>query len=167
MERKPMGLAARFRQALADAEQGRRTAAEREAAALEEAQRARDTLFADLEGFAKDTGFVAARRDPDGVMLRYRHRWLQFTAVGESGAVKVTFEPMGEEDHRLYREPALQDRWVWVARRRTIEDRVPLFDKGLEELLVRALGLPRPGDAAPVSRPEPVVAEEPKVKKKL
>ncbi len=165
-----MGLAARFRQALADAEQGRRTAAEREAAAREDAQRARDTLFADLEGFANDTGFVAARRDPDGVTLRYRDRWLQFTAAGEAGHVKVTFEPMGEEEHRLYREPALGDRWVWVARRRTIEDRVPLFDKGLEDLLVRALGLPRPGDPMPgelpVARPAPTV-EEPRVKKKL
>ena len=75
---------------------------------------------------------------------------LTFAPVGEADRVGVTFTGQpAHEHHELYRQPELDDRWIWSRRRVKREDRLPLFDEGLEELLVRGLGLPRPGDESP------------------
>jgi hypothetical protein len=47
-------------------------------------------------------------------------------------------------DYRLKREPLLQERWVLTVERPGKRESMPFFDKGLVELLVRGLGLPRP-----------------------
>jgi hypothetical protein len=75
-----------------------------------------------------------------------------FTAVGDADRIGVRFTGQpAHERHELYRQPELNDLWVWSRRRARREDRLPLFDDGLEELLVRGLGLPRPGEAEPES----------------
>lgn len=146
MAERGSGLAARFRRALQSEEEARREAelaAQRQA---EEARAAREALFDELKAFAEETGFLTAQRYPDGVTLRWHMRYLHFEVMGEGDGVRVEFEGAPEEVHALYREAQLGHRWVWVAKRGRREDRQPLFDKGLEELLVRALGLPRPTD---------------------
>jgi hypothetical protein len=87
-------------------------------------------------------------------VLAHRGRELAFVALGDGDRVAVKFDSEGAHEHRLYREPALADRWVWARIRRgtTVEERLPLFDAGLEELAVRGLGLPRPpGDDRPMA----------------
>jgi hypothetical protein len=165
LERKGAGLAARFRQAVsAVSAQASAEEASRERNRAEGA-RARDELFQDLVAFAQDTGFVAASRDEAGVILRWRGAWIHFQPVGDADGVRVRFEGTAEDEHRLYREALLGDRWVWSWRRRGQEDRLPLFDQGLEALLVRALGLPDP-DETPAA-PAPEVPAAPVVRRKL
>jgi len=168
LDRKGAGLAARFRQAVGTA------GAQREAddAARERARaagaRARSELFDDLVAFAGATGFVASSRDDAGVILRWRGAWIHFQPVGDADGVRVRFDGAAEDEHRLYREALLGDRWVWSWRRRGLEDRLPLFDAGLEALLVQALKLPDPGDAPPVpAEPSRRAESAPAAKRKL
>src|SRR5690606_9202927 len=109
---------------------------------------ARDELFDDLAVFGETIGHVVVQRAEGGLTLRWNDRFLHFEPTGEGDRVRVTFDDIGEDDHRLYREPGLGNKWVWVVRRRGREDRLPLFDMGLEELLVLGLKLPRPDDVA-------------------
>ena len=72
----------------------------------------------------------------------------KFAAATDGAGVDVRSEAFGDDAVRLYREPELGDRWVASLRRSGHEQRVLLYDQGLEELLVTGLGLPRP-DPAP------------------
>lgn len=149
MTQKGSGLAARFRRAMAREEEARRREEDEKRRRLEAARAARAALLDELATFAKETGFLQAERAGDGLTLRYRERFLHFEARGPADQVQVEFEGAPDEEHVLYREAQLDDRWVWVRRKRSREDRMPLFDQGLEELLIRALGLPRPEDGEP------------------
>jgi hypothetical protein len=144
-QRPGSGLAARFKQAH-EAQERAQQAREAELRAKETARVARAALFDDLAAFARDTGFVAGDRRPDGVVLRFESRELRFTEDGDGDGVAVAWSdaPKGSE-HRLYREPMLADRWIWRFVHRGREQRLPLFDQGLQVLLVQALGLPDPG----------------------
>jgi hypothetical protein len=142
-------LAARFRQAVTDREAERRRAEDEAARAMEQARRARTELLADLRAFAREIGAVEAVPDGDGLTLRYGERFVHFEPEGDRDRVRVEVEGAGDEEHYLYRQPELGDRWVYARRRRLREDRMPLFDQGLEDLLVRGLGLPPPADVAP------------------
>lgn len=152
MAQRGSGLAARFRRAVHAEEASRERAEAERIARVESGRRAREQLFAELASFATETGFLEANRSERGVIFRWRDRSLHFVERGPADGVGIEFEGAPDEEHALYREPQLEDRWIWVRRRRGREDRVALFDKGLEELLVRALGLPRPDDGEPGER---------------
>lgn len=142
-------LADRFRRAVeAEHEAEAESAAAAKRAA--EAQRvARAELLEDLAALANAIGFLDVKREGEGLTLRYRERHLHFAPIGEAD-VRVEFEGTGDDEHRLYRQAELGHRWVHLHRRRHREDRLPLFDQGIENLLVTALGLPRPDDDAPI-----------------
>ncbi|MCB9678829.1 MAG: hypothetical protein H6737_27250 [Alphaproteobacteria bacterium] len=123
---------------------------------------ARAELFDDLVAFGGELGFVGVERVEGSVTLRRVERWLRFSEDGPGGDVIVDFTGRDPNaDHRLYREPALDDRWIWVRRRRGKEDRVPLFDQGLELLLVHALELDAPEDEPAAPPPAPARSEAP------
>ncbi|MEN0065054.1 MAG: hypothetical protein AAGA48_23125 [Myxococcota bacterium] len=143
-------LASRFKKAVEKAEDARQDR-ERSAAEAEQlAQAARDELFGELQALAKDIGFLTVQRTKQGLTLRYGERYLHFAPDG-IGDLTAEMEGTGDDVHRLYREAELGNRWVYLRKRRFRELRVPLFDQGIEELLVLALGLPRPeeGDREP------------------
>lgn len=148
-ERRGSNLAQRMKEKLEEEENAKaRALAEREAR-LTKARAARAELFDDLEAFAAVLEPVACARQANGLVLRRGDRFLHLEPMGEADRVRITFTGSENEDHRLYREPALGDRWVWsFTRRHRGEERLPLFDDGLEELLVLSLQLPR------VSAPE-------------
>jgi len=149
MTGKGVDLALRFRKALD------RTAAEQDRIERQrlrravEGRRARTELFADLEAFGRAVGHLDVERGPERLTMGWGEQRLVFEAVGDGDEVGVRLE--GSEDaeptpHRLYREPRLGDRWVLSLWRRGREERLTLFDSGLEALLVIALELPGPED---------------------
>ena len=147
MRRKGSGLADRFRRAVESEEQARKREDEDRQRRQLAAQAARETLFRDLLEFARALGFINAGLSGGALSMRHGDREVRFLPVGDSDRVEVDWEQQAEgERHQLYREANLNHRWVWVFTRRTREDRLPLFDDGLEEILVRGLGLPRPDD---------------------
>lgn len=153
MSERSSRMAARFRRAV---ERERRTVEQEAEAAREAAESsraARGALLDDLEGLANDMGFLEVERSAEGLTLRYGERFLHFAPIGE-GDLGVEVEGTGDEEHRLYRQAELGNRWVYLRRRRRREDRLPLFDQGLEELLVGGLGLPRPDDEDEVAEQE-------------
>jgi hypothetical protein len=151
MEGRGSRLAARFRKAVEDRDAARKQAEEAARAAAEDGRAARIRVLADLEAIARDIGSVDVDRVPPEGALRLRHQGhtLLFTPKGEADRVEVAIEDAAGEEHWLYRQAELGQRWVYARKRRGKEDRVPLFDLGLEELLIRALGLPRPEEEEP------------------
>ena len=139
MAAKRTGLAARLRAAM---ERERSAHSEAEEAAAEQtaaAQRARDGLFADLRELAGELPFLDLDSSGGGVTFRRGDRCLSFLPEGEQGEVRLSFTGQRDRDtHVLYREAALGDRWIWIRRRGNREDRLPLFDQGLEVLLVHS-----------------------------
>ncbi|MBW1877114.1 MAG: hypothetical protein JRI25_00625 [Deltaproteobacteria bacterium] len=113
---------------------------------LAEGRQERERLFDDLTSLGEAMGHVAVQRHDGGVTFRFSDRFLHFEPMGEGDRVRVTFDGIGEDEHRLYQESGLGNRWVWSLRRRGREDRLPLFDAGLEELLVLTLKLPHPNE---------------------
>lgn len=140
-------LAARFRAAVQGEERQRRKQEAKEQELQEQAQAARTALMADLVEFATEIGIVKVRQ-ADGVLsLRHGERIVHFEPEGEHDVIRVRFEGVATEENRLYREAHLSNRWVWSRVRGRNEDRLPLFDTGLEELMVLGLDLPRPGQS--------------------
>jgi hypothetical protein len=115
---------------------------------LLEAQGARAELLDNLGAFAEAVGHlkVQAKSHDEGLTIRYLDQFIHFVPKGEGDRVEVIFGGSDGQEHRLYREPELNNRWIWVASQGGREDRLPLFDQGLEELLVRGLDLPRPAE---------------------
>jgi hypothetical protein len=146
MKKKGTGLAGRFRQALKQREVIRLTDAQEKQRRLDEDIRARVELFDTLVAFAREVGFVTAGRDKKGVTLRLGERVVRFLPIEDSGDVKVEVDAAPKDERRLYREPELKDRWVMLRRLGRRDDRIPFFDRGLEELMVRGLDMPRPTD---------------------
>ena len=156
MGRKGAGLAARFRRAIRSERDEQAEQERARMAALEAARAAREALLGELGELGRAIGFVDVAQAENSVTFRYTTsdgaRELVFEAVGDADRVGVRFTGQAShERHELYRQPELNDLWVWSRRRARREDRLPLFDDGLEELLVRGLGLPRPGEAEPES----------------
>lgn len=145
MAQRRFGLAARFRKAVEDEQTARQRSEAAAKQAIEDARRARTELLAELEALAREIGFLSVQKGRDGLTLRYQERYLHFAPEGD-GELLLEFEGTGDDVHRLFRQAELGDRWVYSRKRRVREDRVPLFDQGIEELLVTALGLPRPDE---------------------
>jgi hypothetical protein len=157
MGRRGRELAERFRTALDTAEAERRRQEEEQQRRLAEGSQEREALLKDLADIGRSIGHIAVSEQDGGITFRYNERFLHFEPMGEGDRVRVTFDDMGDDEHRLYREPALGNRWVWSMRRRGREDRLPLFDNGLEELLVLGLKLPRPGEVAVTAQVQPTL----------
>ncbi len=140
-------LAARFRQAVEREEATRRREEELRQRALDEGRAARETLLKELAEIGRGIGVLSVAQDASGLALKYRDRRLQFLRDGEGDRVRLAWEGLADgEEHWLYRQSELGNRWVYARRKKPRDDRLPLFDQGLEELLVRVLGLPRPGE---------------------
>lgn len=136
-------LAARMKAAI-DAELDERSAARPRAdRGSIDAEAARTALFGRLREFAERIGHVEARSEDDALILAWRERSVRFTADGSGVAVQPEGMP-GAETSRAWPEADLDGRWVLAFRRHAREEQMPLFDRGLEELLVNCLGLPRP-----------------------
>jgi hypothetical protein len=149
LEPKDTELADRFKTVLDEAEAARAAEAERRQARLASAAPARDELFARLVAFAESIGHIAVARDDETVVMRYQQRGLRFEAEATGDGVRIVLEGWpATAEHRIYREADLADRWVLAWRKYSRDEKMPLFDKGLEELMVEGLGLPRP-DALP------------------
>lgn len=148
------GLAARFRRALTAHDEAARRAAEAEQAARQAAQAARTELLAELEAFGREVGALIVDRRGDVLSFRYRERQVVFRAEGDQDHVKVERDESKDEDGRLFRQPELDYRWVYVRKKRIREVRVPLYDAGIEDLLVNALGLPPPSSPDPDPPPD-------------
>lgn len=154
MARRGQELAGRFNRVLHALEQRAERERQEREQRLAEGREARRELLDDLGAFAEAVGHlqVQAKSHDQGLTLRYRDRFLHFVPQGEGERLRVEFSGAEGEEHRLYREPELGNRWVWVSKRGNREDRLPLFDAGLEALVVRALSLPTPAD---MPAPEP------------
>ena len=154
MEGRGSRLAARFRKAVDDRDALQRQAEEAARTAAEDARSARQRLLSDLEGIARDIGDIEVTRPSGGLQLRHRGRVLGFVAKGDTDRIDVTLDAASDGEHWLYRQQELGARWVYARKRGVRDDRVPLFDQGLEDLLVRGLGLPPPSpDGAPPAEP--------------
>jgi hypothetical protein len=102
-------------------------------------------LFTELEAFASATGLAEHRRVDEELQLRVGPLSVSFHHRDSEGRIELTWtEQRDGEAIELYREQALGNRWIWVHRFRGKETRLPLFDKGLEVLMVSCLGLPDP-----------------------
>lgn len=148
MARPGQALASRFNRMIQQLEEKRKREDEARAKRLVEAQAARAELLDNLGAFAEAVGHlqVQAKSHDEGLTIRYLDHFLHFVPKGEGDRVEVRFSGSEGQEHRLYREPELSHRWVWVVSIGGREDRLPLFDQGLEELLVRGLALPRPSE---------------------
>jgi hypothetical protein len=150
MENRGSRLAARFRKAVTEQADARKRAEDEASRARDEGQRARRELLTDLVAFARELGLLQVQHDGEGLTLRYRERFLHFEPEGDHDRLRIELEGAGDEEHALQRQPELGFRWVYIRKRRLREDRVPLFDAGLEHLLVHGLGLPPPAEGASV-----------------
>jgi hypothetical protein len=149
-------LAERLKSAIEQSDTERDSRSEALQRRAEEGARARQALLEDLEQFAQAVGHVAVVRDDLGVSMRYRERALRFEPMGEGDRVRVTVEGWGNTtEHRVFRERDLADRWVLAYKKYGRDEKMPLFERGLEELMVGGLGLPRP-------EPEPERAMSPR-----
>lgn len=150
-------LAARFRSAIQREEQAARQAAEeaRRAAEVEDRRRAaweaaHDTLLSELAELGELLELGVAR---DAVLTLSRGEATLVFAPGAGERVDVRFADAAAEDHVF-----LEDGTWFVSLSRAV---LPLYDEGIEELVVRALGLPRPEPAAaPVAPPTPAAPVE-------
>ena len=144
MSRPGAQLALRFKSTLDAIEDARHREEEARLARLALGREARTQVLDDLEAFARALVHLAVARTEDGLTVRYRDHHLHFAESGDGDRLRVSFDTAAGE-HSLYREAELKHRWVWAAQRTGGEDRLPLFDQGLEELMIEALALPRPG----------------------
>lgn len=136
-------LAARMKAAI-DAEIGQQATTRSASGRIAiDAEVARTALFGRLREFAERIGHIEARSDDDALVLAWRDRGVRFTADGRGVVVQPEGMP-GAEASRAWPEAELEGRWVLLFRRHAREEQMPLFDRGLEELLVTWLGLPRP-----------------------
>lgn len=151
-------LAARLNAAV-DLESKQKAAAEEaRQARLAEGREARDQLFTDLAEFGTLLGAisVAPGTSESGereLTFKYRDQWIRFRQIGDSDQVEVSFDGSDDEEHRLFREPELAQRWVWHADTILKKDRHVLFTVGLEAMMTSILGMPDPTDH--VSEPLP------------
>jgi len=153
MAKRSKGLIARFRRAVQSEEQAQREQQQAAERARARALADRAELLRELAEMGRELALGPVRHAQPGqegevVTLTRGDRTLSFTADDpeERVEVAVSFEGQGDEMFRLYREPQLEERWVLSFTRRGRAHRLPLFDVGLEELLILALDLPRPSD---------------------
>lgn len=150
-------LAARFRAAVDEADRLRRDEEAERARRLARGRAARDELLDELEGFARGAGIACVREraaDEARMIWTAGERRVVFEAEPDAASLVVRWSEVVEVPYegRLYREPALQDRWVLDVRGRV--ERTPLVEAGLVRLVTRGLGLPDPVDG-PAPTPGP------------
>ncbi len=145
-DRPGRGLAARFRQAHTAKQAQQEAEAHQRARRDEAAQVAAASLLVELTQICRDLGFVRVRASKEGLLLAHKGRELAVRVGDLPGQLEVAGSG-GEQGAflgRLYQEVAIGAKWVLAFDHRRQEVRLPLFDAGLEELLVQGLGLERP-----------------------
>ena len=110
---------------------------------------ARTALFQRLATFAERVQQIDARQSDDSLVLTSGSRGIRFQPTTEGLVVTYEGWPV-VETHTAWPERALDGRWVLEFHRLGRVEQLPMFERGLEELLVHGLGLPRP---APSNRP--------------
>lgn len=159
MTRRGSQLANRFKAALDHEAEVRRAEEQERLARLEAGRTARQELLADLVAFAESLGHLGITRQQDGgFAVTYEDRTLTVVPMGDGDRIKVDYPRAASTGRqvRLFRVSELGDRWVVSVRRGSKEDLKPLFDAGLEWLMVDALHLPRLSEeqaAAAAERP--------------
>ena len=148
-ENRGRGLAARLRAALDFRQDEERRRLEEVRRQREIALRERDILMKDLGEFGRSIGHldISARRSR--VVFKYQGRKLCFEIEGDDGAVLITGDGLDGENHLYIQQPL--GKWVWshAPARGGADQRQLLFDKGLEALITRALGI-RPLESPPL-----------------
>lgn len=143
-------LAARLKAALeeqASADLAAREGADR---AMGEGAVARVTLLDGLAAFAIAIGHLEMERTAGGgVLLRREAASMSFEPEAEGSGVRVAWDRAPHRVHRLGREVQLAGRWVWEETFAGRTERRPFDEKALEDLLHRALDLPRVGEGDP------------------
>ena len=153
MTRRGSELAKRFQVAIESEQVARQAASDGRDEDLAKALAARDELIDDLEDFGQNIQIIEVSRSNDALVFQVGERYLSFNHIGLAGNVGMSFSGSADAHHRLYREEDLNNKWVWFSRDGGREERQVLFDSGLEELLVIALGLPEPSEQL-LSAPE-------------
>ena len=154
MARRGSGLAERLRAKL-DARASEEAARIAERERVEEAEReARSELLDDLEAFGRAVGHLEVERVEAVLTLRYGDAHVVFRDAEDELHLEIHQGPASNATHVLFREAALDDRWIWSSRRGAHEERRPLFDEGLELLMSQALGLPTVTEATNTESPE-------------
>jgi hypothetical protein len=143
MQPKDDDLASRMRAAIDEQDANRSAARQAEAVESVDVAAARSDMFARMREFADSVGHIEAQSDDDTLLLSYGDRGVRFSADGNGVIVSLIGWP-GAEISRAWPESAMAGRWVLAFRRHGREEQMPLFERGLEELLVHGLGLPRP-----------------------
>lgn len=145
-DRPGRGLAARFRRAHADKEEARKAEEAAQAQREERAREAAAALLVELAAIGSDLGFVDVRTSDEGVLMGHEGRELALRHGDGPGQLVVAGSGGDREAFlgRIYMEAAIGAKWVLAFQHRRQEVRLPLFDAGLEELLVQGLGLERP-----------------------
>ena len=142
-------LASRFRDAIDRQQDERKLADQAREQRLEEARQARSALLQDVLGVMKSIGVIEITElEEGGFECRFEGRLLVFKPTGNGDRVEIEWcadAPSRGFSHDLYREEELGRRWVYRRIRPGQDDRLPLFDAGLEAILVQGLGLPEPG----------------------
>jgi hypothetical protein len=112
-------------------------------AGLVDREHRRDRLRA--VGYVRIRGVPSSTTARRSWSCRDRCRWPRARQRdGDGERVKLAYEGLAPEEGTLFRQPELGQRWVLFRKRGARESRVPLFDQGIEDLLVRVLGLPKP-----------------------
>ena len=139
-------LASRFKAALNDTpEEVEEAAPEIDEGLRTRAREARAELLVELGEFAAAIG-GASKKTKTGVTLTREDFTLKVKTEGDAGLLLLDY-PNADEIERIY--PVLDGeelQWLYETNHRL----VPLLEEGLEDLMVNALGLPRPRrEAAP------------------
>jgi hypothetical protein len=121
-------------------------------------QEAKDTLFAALAAFAEQVDALRAERTDAGVVFSYRDRVVSLD--GRSDGPSIALVGTGVAADRL--DLDVSDTWVLTLNGKLRE----FLPYGLQELLVRSLGLPRPAYAVADPGP-PKVRRAPRIQSSI
>ncbi|MFT7520477.1 MAG: hypothetical protein ACI9MC_002626 [Kiritimatiellia bacterium] len=145
-KRRGSGLAQRLRANIDRKESDARSREDNRLRALQDARRERQELMVDLGSFAEDVGFFVERED-DSLMFRRSDVWIQFDASSDDGKVAVVLGERRPVRYALVFEPGLK-KWVLNIRRKNgADERLILFDAGLEHLVCNVFDLEAAAEA--------------------
>ena len=100
----------------------------------------RERLFDDLSAFGEAVGHLKVKRSKDSLDFMYSGNKLHFKAVGDSDRIHVSGGDVPDHTEIVMQEELK----LWIVKspvglKRVEQD--PLFDKGLERIMVLGLGI--------------------------
>lgn len=134
-------LAGRFKKALEKEEEAHRKAVEARNAWLVAAAYERKEFLVELAEFGKRIGVLDVRRKAGTLLFGFGSRSLEFREAVEGN--RIALEHAAAQGHEAV---ILTEEGEWLLERAGRHE--PFIPGGLEDLLVVALGLPRPGGGA-------------------